>query len=193
MIPITDRSEKHYITGLLTRAFDTNISVNMAVKQDRKRVTRIHRLMEYSFEMCRKNGEMYCSQNKKAVVLFLNRRQSKTTLYTIWLDVKLALGAIGITRAAKLLKKEKTLRKLYPEKDFMYLWYIGVDTEYQRHGAGSALMHEITALADERKQDIYLETSIENNLPFYDRCGFQIYTELQFDFRLYCLKRTFIK
>jgi ribosomal protein S18 acetylase RimI-like enzyme len=193
MIHITNRNDKTFITGLLVKAFDTNISVNKAVKQDRKRVTRIRRLMEYSFEMCLINGEIYMSQDKNAVVLFLNRRHSKTTLDTLWLDMKLALGAIGINRAAKVLKKEKTIKKLYPDHDFMYLWYIGVNPEHQGKGAGSALMQEITAMADKRTQDIYLETSIKNNLPFYARCGFQIYTELLFDFRLYCLRRACMK
>lgn len=189
MIRLTDRKNKQQIVELLTRAFDTNISVNKAVKQGQKRALRIRRLMEYSFEMCLLNGEIYTSNNEKAVVLFLNRNHPKTTLYTTWLDLKLALGAIGISRAAKVLKKEKAIKKLYPQKDFMYLWYIGVDPKLQGHGAGSALMQKITTLADERKRDIYLETSIDNNLPFYARCGFQVYTELEFDFRLYCLKR----
>lgn len=189
MILTTDRKDKKQIAELLTRAFDTNISVNKAVKQDHKRITRIRRLMDYSFEMCRLNGEIYLSDDKNAAVLFLNRCHPKTTLYTLWLDLKLAFGAIGISRAAKVLKKEKAIKKLYPQKDFMYLWYIGVDPACQGQGAGSALMREITALADERRQDIYLETSIENNLPFYTRCGFQVYSELQFDFRLYCLRR----
>lgn len=188
MIRIQDRKNKKQIVALLTRAFDTNISVNKAVKHDHKRVTRIRRLMEYSFEMCLLNGEMYYSENNNAVVLFLKRHHPKTTLFTIWLDLKLALGAIGISRAAIVLKKN-AIKKLYPQKDFMYLWYIGVDPEHQGKGAGRALMQEITALADERKQDIYLETSIENNLSFYSQCGFHVYTELEFDFRLYCLRR----
>ena len=189
MIRITDRKNKQQIVGLLARAFDTNISVNKAVKQDRKRVTRIHRLMEYTFEMCLLNGEIFISNDKKVVVLFLNRRHTKTTFHTIWIDLKLSLGAIGISRTSKVLKKENAIKKLYPQNDFMYLWYIGVDPEHQGKGAGCALMQEITALADERKQDIYLETSIENNLSFYSQCGFHVYTELEFDFRLYCLRR----
>lgn len=69
-----------------------------------------------------------------------------------------------------------------------YLWFIGVDPLYQRSGIGSRLLKEVIADAGAKGLPIYLETSTERNLPWYQRFGFRIYDELHLTYVLYFLK-----
>ena len=63
--------EKNLIIDILTQSFDTNQSVNYIVNQDRKRLSRIRALMDYSFEVCTLFGEVFISDDKKACALIM--------------------------------------------------------------------------------------------------------------------------
>ena len=41
----------------------------------------------------------------------------------------------------------------------------------------------------EQSLPIYLETSVNRNVPFYERAGFAIYNTLDLGYTLYCMKR----
>jgi ribosomal protein S18 acetylase RimI-like enzyme len=59
-----------------------------------------------------------------------------------------------------------------------YLLIVAVDPELQGHGAGTALLKEGLARADQSNQPCYLETSNERNVPFYERFGFKVITKV---------------
>lgn len=181
-------NEKKLVVDLLTRAFDNNISVNYVVKQDKKRVTRIRRLMEYSFELCHAFGDIYLTPEKNGAVLLLMPQNKKTTLKTIWLDLKLAVGSIGMSRILKVLSRESKIKKFYP-KELMYLWFICVDPLCQGQGIGSKILQFVIEESNKRKLPVYLETSMAKNRPFYERFNFIKYNELSFTYRLYMYKR----
>ena len=180
--------DKSLIVDILTKSFDTNKSVNYVIIQDNKRERRIHKLMDYSFELCWMFGEIYLTPDKKGVVLILLPHKKKTTLYGIWQDLTLAFCSVGITRAFKVLDRESKIKKYHP-KEFMYLWYIGVIPQEQSKGIGSSLLQEIINLGNQRNLPVYLETSTERNLPLYKRFNFKIYQELIFDYTLYLFKK----
>jgi len=187
MIP-ANYSDKAIIVDILTQSFDSNKSVNYAVKQDKKRIQRIKRLMNYSFETCWHFGEIYLTDDKKGVVLIILPEKKRTTFKGIIEDLKLTLFSIGITRVSKILERESRIKKYHPEK-YMYLWYLGVDPQYQGKGVGSSLLKDIIDLGQKRKLPIYLETSTERNLPLYQRFNFKLYQELDFNSTLFMFKR----
>ena len=49
---------------------------------------------------------------------------------------------------------------------------IGVKSAEKQRGYGSKMMKELTSYADEHNYPIYLESSKEVNLPFYQKHGF---------------------
>src|SRR6185295_7660897 len=97
-------NDKEIILDILCESFDSNKSVNYVVKQDGQRRKRIRTLMNYSFEICYKFGQLYLSDDKQACALILFPDKKKTSLTTILLDVKLAFLSIGLTRVIKVLK-----------------------------------------------------------------------------------------
>lgn len=181
-------ADKPLIIDILSKAFDSNGSVNYVVKQNINRARRIRKLMDYSFELCFRFGEVLLTDNKQGVALILYPQRKKTTLKTILLDAKLASQVIGFRRTLKILERESKIKKNHP-KELIYLWFIGVAPETQGKGLGSLLMNEIIKIANSQNLPIYLETSMEQNLPFYERAGFKIFNNIEFDYNLYMLKK----
>lgn len=176
------RQDKERIIDILTRSFSNNNSVNYITKQER-----IPALMDYSFEVCMLFGEVWLTENKRACALILYPEQKKTTLKTILLDLKLMVECIGLSNLKKVLAREKKMAKIKPDTEMTYLWFIGVDPEYQQTGIGSELLQTII---QQSSRPIYLETSTQKNLPWYKSFGFSIYGELDLGYTIFFLKRT---
>jgi ribosomal protein S18 acetylase RimI-like enzyme len=60
-----------------------------------------------------------------------------------------------------------------PKEPLLYLSHIGVVPEHQGEGLGSALMRDGIAQADRLGVPIWLETSRQNNVVYYERFGFR--------------------
>lgn len=181
-------SDKELVVDILTKSFDTNKSVNYVVRQGKNREKRIKALMNYSFETCWNNGEIYLSDDRKGALLFLLPHKKKPLLKGIVNDLRLIFEAIGLSRVLKVLKKEAAVKKFHPRK-YLYLWYLGVLPQFQGAGIGSSLLRELICLSSALKLPVYLETSTEQNLPFYKRFNFSIYKELDVTYKLYLFKR----
>ncbi|MGO1243920.1 GNAT family N-acetyltransferase [Sphingobacterium sp. JB170] len=182
------KSDRKLVVELLTQSFKDNQSVNYIIQQDRHRFQRIRALMHYSIEVCLLFGDVWLSQDKKACALILYPQLKKTTLRSLWLDVTLIFQAIGVGSIAKAIKREKRIKEKQTKNPMAYLWFIGVDPLYQGSGIGSRLLKEVIAHAEAKGLPIYLETSTERNLPWYQDFGFRIYDKLHLDYVLYFLK-----
>ena len=177
------------VVNMLTLSFDDNKSVNYIIPQDHRRTGRIARLMEYSFDYCRLFGEVYLSDNGQACALVVYPRKVKTSLRSIWLDVRLIVTCVGLNNVRKALSREGIIRKLHPHEAFCYLWFIGVSPAMQRKGTGSMLLEELLEQCDQDGLPVYLETSVERNVPWYAKRGFTVYQELDFGYNLFCMRR----
>ena len=184
------KKHKSHVIEILTKSFEDNQSVNYIVNQDNKRIDRIKVLMDYSFEVCFRFGEVFLSDDQKACALVLYPDQKKLSIESTLLDVKLLLNAIGLTRAGKAMSRESAIKSNYPKKPIYYLWFLGVDTSAQSKGIGSKLLKEIIEDSQMQHKPIYLETSTIKNIPWYEKFGFSIYNELDFGYKLFLLRRS---
>jgi hypothetical protein len=182
-------SDKSLVLDILTKSFETNKSVNYIVKQDKNRVQRVRALMDYSFETCYLFGEVFLSNNKKACALILYPDKKKTNLQSTLLDIKLILSCVGLTNVKKALTRESKIKKIQPKEPMYYIWFIGVDPNYQNAGIGTELLNEVIDDSNNKKRPIYLETSTIKNLPWYKKFGFDVYNELDLSYKLFFLKR----
>ncbi|MEO8960662.1 MAG: GNAT family N-acetyltransferase [Ginsengibacter sp.] len=185
--------DKNLFVDILTKSFDANQSVNYIVKQDKKRIKRISALMSYSFEVCYLFGDVFLSGNEKACALVLYPDKKSTTLKSILLDMKLIFSCIGIENIKKALVRESKIRNLQPKASMYYLWFIGVDPEYQGQGIGNNFLDDIVKDSEKKQKPVYLETSTLKNLPWYEKFGFQIYHELDLNYRLFFLRKETIQ
>ncbi len=182
-------TDKNSVVNILTQSFADNKSVNYIVKQDSKKAVRLKRLMEYSFDTCYRFGEILLSNDKKACALIIFPEKKRTTLKSIAADIKLMISCMGIGNVRKAMQREAVIKSIHPLKLICYLWFIGVDTNEQGKGIGTALMREIISRSSELNRTICLETSTLKNIPWYQKLGFSIYKELDFGYTLYCMKK----
>ncbi|RKR83410.1 acetyltransferase (GNAT) family protein [Mucilaginibacter gracilis] len=182
------RTDKCLVTELLSAAFNDNLSVNYIIRQDDKRKERILALMDYSFEVCYRFGEVWLSEDRKACALVLFPHQKRTTFASLWLDIKLILKAVGVSGIRKALNQEARIKAKRPKKTMAYLWFIGVSPLYQHQGTGGRLLKEVLGHATGLGLPVYLETSTERNLSWYEKHGFAVYDTLDLGYILHFLK-----
>ncbi len=184
-----DEGERSLVVDILAKSFDDNKSVNYVVKEDGNRQERIRGLMDYSFNICNAFGEVWIADDNQACALVLYPDKKRSTLSAIMWDAKLALSVIGLARVGQVLSRESMIKSFHPKDQFSYLWFIGVSPEQQNKGKGSQLLEEIIHKSEVQKRPIYLETSVDRNLPWYKKHGFEIFQSLELTYKLYMLRR----
>src|SRR5258708_2988883 len=177
-------NDKALVVELLTQSFDENKSVNYIIRQGNNPKAHLKPLTAYSFDVCLLFGEVWLSEDRRACALILFPDQKRNT---IWLDIQLIFNAIGIAGISKTLTREKQIKKKQPKIPMVYLWFIGVDPLYQHKGIGSRLLREVIAHARQKSRPVFLETSMLQNLPWYQRFNFHIYDKLELGYTLYFL------
>jgi ribosomal protein S18 acetylase RimI-like enzyme len=182
-------SDKQLVVQILCDAFDANKSINYIVKQDSKRKERIRTLMDYSFDISQKFGEVFLSEDKKACVLILYPEKKKFSLGSLLPDLRLAFTCIGISRIGKVMEKEKKTKANHPASPMLHLWFLGVEPSFQGMGAGKKILGEIINKSAEMNRPVYLETSMVENLEFYKKFKFEIYNVIDISYKIYLLRR----
>lgn len=180
--------DKGLIIDILTQSFQDNQSVNYLIPSDGRRINRIRALMDYSYETCKLFGKVYLSDDKKGCALISFPDRKKTTLKSLWLEVKLILNGIGFGNISKAVNREKEISKNYPKAPIYYLWFIGVRPENQNSGIGQKLMSELLDESARMKRSIYLETSTTKNIPWYKKFGLDVYNQLDFGYNLFLIR-----
>lgn len=177
--------DKAIVVNILTSSFKDNRSVNYIIRQDKKRLFRIRKLMEYAFDVCILSGSIILSDDKKGCALVVLPDKKKVSFKSVLLDIRLVYYCCGIMNVFKALKRESNIKSFHPTVSFKHLWFIGVNPADQNKGIGSSILNHVI------KDDIpvYLETSTIKNLPWYKKAGFKIYSELDFGYTLYLLKK----
>jgi ribosomal protein S18 acetylase RimI-like enzyme len=65
-------------------------------------------------------------------------------------------------------------KKHMGDQAYLYLFFIGVATQYQGQGCGRVLLDEVIRIAEQDRLPIYLETETEGNVQLYQHFGFQV-------------------
>ena len=78
-----------------------------------------------------------------------------------------------------LLATFEKMEQSHPREPHWYLPQIGVDPSAQGTGLGAALMRHALARCDREQALAYLEASKPDNIPFYQRHGFEVMYEIQ--------------
>ncbi|HWK55742.1 MAG TPA: GNAT family N-acetyltransferase [Parapedobacter sp.] len=187
---LATHQDKPLLVHLLSQAFAANGSVNYVVGDGDGQLKRIRALMEYSIELCFRFGNVYLDEDRAACALVLYPHRKRRTLKSVALDAQLAFRAIGLHRICRVLRREEQIKKIQPKEDMAYLWFIGVDPARQHAGIGSTLLQSVIDVASRDGLPVYLETSVTENLPWYQRFGFTIYGSLDMgSHTLYFMRR----
>ncbi len=186
----TTYNEKERMVDILSASFDDNKSVDYILKKKGKRNAHIRALINYSFEVCRRFGDVFISEDKDACALVLYPDRKKTTFKSILLDLQLIYRCVGFKNIKKTLRRESLIKRTQPTAPMTYIWFIGVDPQEQHQGKGSLLLESILEESRQMKRMVCLETSTLKNLPWYQKFGFKIYHQEDIGYTLYFLNNT---
>lgn len=93
-----------------------------------------------------------------------------------WRGLVFALRSLRVMRGRlqRSLRFIALLARHHPHEPHWYLPILGTDPAHQRCGFGSALLAPMLARADREGLPVYLESSKPQNVPFYQRHGFEV-------------------
>lgn len=166
------------LARVLARAFDRDPLANWLVRQDARRVTRL----ESSFDLMLRDmssnlNETYTTDDQAGTALWKRPGEFKLPVHR---QIRLLPGFArvgGWTRVPALLHlmhhMEQEHDRLVPEPHF-YLFVLGVDPSQQRRGLGRKLLAPVLTRCREEGTRAYLETATAENVPFYQRQGFEV-------------------
>ena len=69
------------------------------------------------------------------------------------------------------------MERAHPHEPHLYLWFLAAHPGAQRQGVGRALMDRVLAEAGAGGLPVYLETTREDNVPYYGSFGFRVLGE----------------
>ncbi len=179
--------DKALVVDILSKAFDKNVSVNFIVKQDSKRNVRIRFLMEYAFEICFYQGVIYLSLDEKGCVLCTLPERRGGLWRSMVSELKLLFKVIGVNRLFHVLVRNHIVKSNSLAKSSLHIWFIGVIPEAQSKGVGSELLSE---LGNMHSGPLYLETSMEENLIFYIKNGFEVYNQIHKPHTIFFIRKS---
>ena len=79
------------------------------------------------------------------------------------------------SRLPRAMRNLAAMEREHPkDPEHWYLAILGTDPAHQGSGVGSALIRAVTDRCDEQGIGAYLESSKEQNVPFYARHGFEV-------------------
>lgn len=176
--------DKELVVDLLAEAFFDNKSFNAVVRQDFGKEVQIKKIFNYYFDLHLEHGLIYLSDDRKACAMISSSQLRRQNLKSLLMDLRLVFD-LGIRSAIKGFRREKVVSAARPKSKYHYLLFLGVYPEYQNKGIGSSLLQDIITNHTELALPICLETSVNKNLPFYRKFGFEIYHQMNLPFPLY--------
>jgi GNAT superfamily N-acetyltransferase len=77
-------------------------------------------------------------------------------------------------RVPRAIRAFNAIEALHPKRPHWYLGILGTDPPHQGKGVGRALIEPVLARADEDRLPAWLEASRPENVPYYERFGFDV-------------------
>ena len=175
------RADKPRIVEVLCEAFPNDPQTNYILGSDGNRATKLKRLMAYAFEYGMVNGNVEISDDGNAAAIWKNRHSGKMSVHLLVESILFLLtyGPSGLQRISAM---EKRIAAFYPDNvGFHYLWILGTDPHQQGKGYGSAILSKAIREQELNQIPLYLETSSEANVKYYERKGFSLYHSIVLD------------
>lgn len=181
-IPLT-ASDDDMAAELLARAFHTDPMMIYLVPDEPSRGRRTQPFFIATIRYARHYGIAELAANRNAVAMWLTPGNTTITIGRMLraggLLAPRKLGLSGMGRLNALASHGDKLHKQAISGEHWYLMTIGVDPGQQRSGVGGRLLSVGLRRAEADGLPCYLETADPDNLPFYQRHGFEVVADGQ--------------
>jgi GNAT superfamily N-acetyltransferase len=124
--------------------------------------------------------EVYTEPGRKAAALWSPPGKWRMSIGLQLRLTPLMVRLGGPTRMPLILKGLTMMDRKHPDdRPHWYLGVLGTDPDHQGKGLGSAVMQPVLDRCDAEGLGAYLESSKEQNVPFYRRHGFEVTEEVR--------------
>jgi ribosomal protein S18 acetylase RimI-like enzyme len=181
--------DQSFVVDILCKSFRHDPHMSWLLDKCRN-PSKFRIMMTYLFQKTMEIGDIYITEDKKAVALWKSGKKHKPTWGLLLRNLKL-LHDIGILSIIRILINERFTYKQYPkDRKFYHLYLIGVLPECQGKGYASQLLNPVLHEMAETSVPVYLETANVHNVLIYRKKGFKTYnTWLRSGFELYYMKK----
>jgi ribosomal protein S18 acetylase RimI-like enzyme len=165
--------------GVLARAFQKDPLLCYYIPGASERRESTHYLWEFVVHYGVLCGEVYAPSSKlEGVAVWFLPESSKENLGKegrsgSW-KLLSKLGIETVSRMKTVNKYISSIRKRHVPFHHLYLSVIGIDPSFQGRGYASRLIRPMLAQADQWCLPCYLETHDPENIPIYERYGFEL-------------------
>ena len=168
---------------VLGRAFCNDPVPIQVIPNDAERKVKI----EYIFQMITCLGIRYgeahaISPNLEGIAIwipFKTYEESFLRIFRCIFNTEVYKMRFEAQRRYKPIEKiNKKLHLKYAPREHWYLQTLGIDPPHQGKGHGSELLKFMLERIDKQGLPVYLETSTEKNVKFYEKFGFKLMEEL---------------
>ena len=166
------------LAATLTRAFDDDPLTTWLFPNADARRRRLPTFFRALLRASLPFGEVYTTEDARCAAIW----NPPGTFPLGWFqDARLGLTTtrlvgLRITTCARGLMY---FASHHPRERHWYLQMLGTDPDWQGRGAGSAIMAPVLERCDDEHERVYLESSKERNIPFYERHGFHVTAEIR--------------
>jgi ribosomal protein S18 acetylase RimI-like enzyme len=166
------------LAQVLARAFFDDPTWLWAIPDSTRRANVLRWFFPAAVRYGRLYGEVLASPQRDAAMIVLppdRPRLNNAGLMRVGLW-QMAPRA-GLRGFSRFLTMRRTLEERHDADvgpRHWYVWLLGVDPASQGRGVGSALLGSLCERANRDREPVYLDTTFERNLVFYQRLGFEL-------------------
>lgn len=184
-----DRAE---VTAILVEAFEPltgDNSINLVVKQDKRRLERMYILMEYLFDKAMRTGEVFLSDNRASCLLITYSHQDNFSFSKLFSTLRLAANCIGIERMGKVLRRQKVVQRNYPKGNYIRPMIFAVKNDYKGTVTAAKLIMQVFKDFSDNQLPVIVDTASGDHVKLYQKFGLKIYNkEKELGFPIYLLR-----
>lgn len=122
-------------------------------------------------------GRVYTVGDGEGAALWAAPDRWRTPVTEVLRSIVPAVRSFG-TALPRAMRTLQAVESVHPHEPHWYLAVLGTETAHQGKGLGSALLTPMLEECDTTGLPAYLESSKEENVPFYARHGFEVTGEL---------------
>jgi len=183
-VGLTKAADDKALAVALARAFQDDPLLEFAMTNPLRRARALLRIMATELHDARHHGEIWAAHREGVLSgaavwyrpgAYKKGRFRSTTQMARLLPNAAATGA----RSMVMMRLYRCIEAAHPSDEHWYLHILGVDPSCQRTGVGRAVIEPVLERCDSEGLPAYLVTQKPENVPWYERSGFEVRDELR--------------
>jgi ribosomal protein S18 acetylase RimI-like enzyme len=168
------------ISGCLAEAFFDDPIAVFLFPNERARRARLSSLYRFVLAAMSSHGRVVMDRDARGAAIW--QAPSPPTAGPVEEAIgKVMLAAVLRSASVRAMALNRAATEAQPAEGYWYLGILGTAPAHQGSGIASALMTPTLAHCDEMGLRAYLESSKQDNIPFYERHGFRVTGEVRIE------------